>query len=211
MKKLPEQQQQAIIDLYSSRYEEHGEDVTTVGWSNSPDQLLRFKELLRGIDINNKTILDIGCGLGDIIPYLDTLSDNSYRYIGIDITESLVAHAQNKYADREYFKFISGEFLSHSPHIECDISILSGCLNFNMNGCNVEYTKSVMGKMFAASKEVAALNMFSSYVDYTEERHFHYSPEEMFSHAKSLTRHVNLNHAYPLWEFTLQLFKESHV
>ena len=53
--------------LYNDRYNEFGNDVRTVGWGSQQDQILRFEVLFRGFDPRGKTILDIGCGLGDLV------------------------------------------------------------------------------------------------------------------------------------------------
>jgi len=58
-----------MTELYHGRLDVHGADVRTVGWSSRSDQHLRFEVLCRGLDLRGKRILDIGCGLGDFIPW----------------------------------------------------------------------------------------------------------------------------------------------
>ena len=60
-----------LLSLYEDRFEKYGNDVKTVGWGSIEDQNLRFDMLFRGININNKSILDLGCGLGDLVNYLN--------------------------------------------------------------------------------------------------------------------------------------------
>jgi hypothetical protein len=51
--------------------------------------------------------------------------------------------------------------------------------------------------------------MLSKYVNYEEEHLNYFSPEEMLSYAKSLTRFVILRHDYLPFDFTLFLYKEA--
>ena len=51
--------------------------------------------------------------------------------------------------------------------------------------------------------------MLSSHVNYQEEHLYYFSPERLFSFAKSLTRFVQVRHDYLPFDFTLYLYKEA--
>ena len=195
-----------VKQFYDDRYRVQGDSIASVGWSSVESQDLRFRMLLRDVDCSKKVMLDVGCGLGDLIPFL-TKEGFEFCYIGIDISSELIKAAQEKYKDNKKVLFIETDMLnfdSNSHHV--DISVLSGTLSHKIEG-NMTYAKAVIEKMFQSSTEVAALNFMSSYVDFKHEKNFHYNPEEMFSFGKTLTKKVNLFHDYPLYEFTLQIFK----
>ena len=63
--------------------------------------------------------------------------------------------------------------------------------------------------MFELSNEVISLNFLSKYVDFELDKNQHYEQQEVFGWAKDITRRVNLFHDYPLYEFTVQLFKTN--
>ena len=63
--------------------------------------------------------------------------------------------------------------------------------------------------MFALADKAIAVNMMTNYVDYRDKYLFYYSPEEMFRFAKSLSRNVVLRHDYPLYEFSLFIYKKA--
>jgi hypothetical protein len=69
----------------------------------------------------------------------------------------------------------------------------------------------MLGKMFALASKGVAVNFLSSYVNYEHERNFHYSPEEIFRMARRFTKWVKLRHDYPLWEFTLYMYREAQA
>ncbi len=192
--------------LYNTRFDEFGRDIKTVGWGNEADQRLRFDVLFRGLDPKGKTILDVGCGLAGLIPYLEEKTNNDFQYIGIDIAEKLIEDAQKQYS-KPGRSFFTGDIFSVDLPV-IDIAVLSGALSFKTE--NIEaYAYETMSKMFSLCKEAACLNFMSKYADFEAEKNQHYQPETVFAKAKELSKMVNLLHDYPLYEFTVQLFKKK--
>jgi len=190
--------------LYNDRYDLYGNNLKTVGWGTSEDQILRFEILFRGLNPKGKTILDVGCGLGDLIDYLDKVTNGDFYYIGVDIAEKLITSAKEKYF-RPNVKFYVGDvFLDVFNPV--DITVLSGALSFKTTGIE-DYAYETMKRMFELSKEAACLNFLSKYVDFEAEKNQHYIPEIMFMKAKEFTKRVVIYHDYPLYEFTIQLLK----
>jgi SAM-dependent methyltransferase len=191
-------------ELYNARFSEYGRDIKTVGWGNAADQRLRFDVLFRGLYPTGKTILDVGCGLGDLIPYLEEKTNGDFTYIGIDVAEKLVDDAKTRYA-KTNIVFYTGDIFSVNISA-VDIAVLSGALSFKTENIE-EYAYATMSKMFSLSREVASLNFLSTYVDFELEKNQHYQPETVFSKAKTLSKAVNLLHDYPLYEFTIQVIR----
>jgi SAM-dependent methyltransferase len=191
-------------ELYNERYARLGRDIKTVGWGSEESQALRFDVLFRGLDPKGKTVLDVGCGLGDLIPYLEQRTGGDFAYIGIDVADKLVEAASNNYQGENY-RFMCGEVFS--PELPTvDISVLSGALSFNVDGMEA-YAHDVMNHMFALSRECASLNFLTKYVDFEVDKNQHYQPETVFSWAKMLSDKVNLIHDYPLYEFTVHILR----
>lgn len=196
-----------VKKFYNTRHQEVGDTLKSVGWSTKESQYLRFEVLVRGLELEGKTILDVGCGLGDFIQFLENRGLKNFNYYGIDISESLIGSAKKKYAQNSNYQFLVGdsvELINQLP--DFDLSIMSGALSFKIDD-NIGYTTEVMRKLTAKAKEATSFNFLTSYVDYTLEKNYHYRPEDIFSIAKTITKKVNLFHDYPLYEFTVQLFK----
>ncbi len=194
-----------VAALYNQRYDELGRDIKTVGWGKETDQILRFEVLFRGLDIKGKTILDVGCGLGDLVPFLNEKTNGDFTYVGIDIADKLIEDAGKKFGN-EKIKFITGDVFSVSVS-NIDIAVLSGALSYKTEGIE-NYAYETIKKMYEISNEAAALNFLSKYVDFEAEKNQHYHPETIFSKAKAISKKVNLFHDYPLYEFTVQLLKK---
>ena len=192
----------AASKLYNERFERFGRDVRTVGWGSRHDQLLRFEVLFGGIDPIGKTILDVGCGLGDLVPFLDNLTNGDFKYVGIDVAEHLINSAKVTYDDKRCAFMCCDIFGADLP--EVDIAVLSGALSLRAEGMD-EYAHRTMKLMYDRTSEAACLNFLTTHVDYELEKNKHYSPETVFKWALGLTEHVSLIDDYPLYEFTVQL------
>jgi ubiquinone/menaquinone biosynthesis C-methylase UbiE len=192
----------ALVRLYEDRFDAMGEDVKTLGWKNREEQNLRFKMLCEVGDLRGASVCDVGCGFADLLDYLRS-TVGEVQYTGIDIAPSLLDRARQKYPEARFYCLN----LADDPFdIEHDYFLLSGALSYKVSD-NMALTERMLDRMFRLCRKGVAVNFLSTYVNYQNERNYHYSPEQMFQLAKRLTRWVRLRHDYPLWEFTLYLFK----
>jgi SAM-dependent methyltransferase len=192
-----------LFHLYQSRYEEIGHDVRTLGWHGAEDQRLRFKVLCDMADMSKASICDVGCGYGDLATYLSTRFEG-FSYTGLDIAPLFLERARELHPKHE---FLCADIVEEDFDRQFDYFLLSGAMNFRVDE-NIKLTKRMLGKMFELAHKGVGINFLSTYVNYQKPHNFHHSPEEMFAFARTLTKWVALRHDYPLWEFTLYLYKE---
>jgi len=201
---MNERDKKKTIELYEERYKSYGYDIRTVGWRDWPQQELRFRILTEPFDLNGKSVLDVGCGFGDLYNYLKK-HFRLVKYTGVDIAPSLIKDAKKRHPGA---RFAVTDILKGDCKDRYDYIFLSGAFNHRISN-NIVFAKKMIKKMFEISREGIAFNMLSTYVDYTKPINYHYSPEEFFGYAKTLSRFVNLKHDYPLWEFTIHIIKRS--
>ena len=196
-----------ISKFYNSRFYKYGDSINSVGWGSIEDQFLRFEILFRGFDLNNRSFLDVGCGLGGFVEYLEYKGVKGFNYLGIDISENLLGFAEKKYRKVNNVEFKLGEILEMDfLNKKFDYVFASG--TFSYNSFNIEeYAINSMKKMFMTSDIACSVNFLSSYSDFQLKKNKHYSPEIIFSKSKEITKKINLIHDYQLYEFTIQLIK----
>ena len=193
-----------ITKFVDERVRSLGDDVRAAGWGSRESQSLRFKYLTKDFDLSGKTILDVGCGLGDIITHLNAMKIQNYKYLGLDISQNMISRCRELHSQKNV-KFFHGTIFDHDFD-DIDVSILSGALSYRYANA-VSNAQATMKKMFHMSCDGVALNFLSTRVDYQLHKNQHYNPSEVLFWGLDLTNNVNLYHDYPLYEFTIVLKK----
>ena len=208
----------SMIERYSNRYNKMGYDVKTLGWGSSEQQEFRFRQAINSINFDQpKSILDIGCGFGDLFALLLADKKPIKKFIGWDINPDLIGEATNIWQSAE----VPNEFsvVNLANHIckkpLADIGFMFGVLNLNFKDDfdNYTYSKLFIENAFSAIKEVLVVDFLSTHVtsDYPKEDFvFYHDPIKILEYAFTLTSNVVLKHNYapiPQKEFTLFLYK----
>ncbi len=107
--KLYEFDKSATLDVYNNqrkRYKtstkklDKGFNAYKVYWEHGPnEQKTRFKNLLEIGVKNNDSILDFGCGFGDLYSYTKDIGLN-VNYIGVDINRNFIRDAIGQFGTR---------------------------------------------------------------------------------------------------------------
>jgi len=201
------------INRYSKRYEKHGMSIETLGWGSKEQQEYRFKQLLRVIDFKNKSILDLGCGFGDLLGFLRSSGIEIKSYTGIDINNDLVSEAKKRYPNEN---FLSKSLIDIDESMNnADVVVMLGLLNFKQKDIsNKEYASIMLEKAFRLTNVVLAVDFLSSkrFVGYPKEEFvFYYDPAYVLEEGFKLTETICLLHDYvpiPQQEMVLVLFKQ---
>ena len=205
MNKMDEKEIKITIERYNERYKEFGYSPKTLGWLKGK-QDIRFDILTSLYNCENKTILDIGCGFGDLNKTLRQKTQ-AYQYIGCDLCENLIKEGRELYPDAHFY---IGDFLKINIMENVDWCIASGPFNhkFEKEG-NYDFIKSVMKKAYEISKDGFSFDFISDKVDYKDEHIFYATPEKILSFAYELSRNVVLRSDYMPFEFSIFVFKDD--
>ncbi len=191
-------------DFYNDRYARVGNGLEAVGWGSRESQKLRFEVLFRGLDPRRRSVLDVGCGLGDLVHFMKDRVGNEFLYIGIDVAEEFIEDASRSFA-HEPSRFYHGDLFNLAlPQV--DYAIASGTFSLRSDD-GVNYAKASMKRMYELSTAAVAVNFLSNRVDFEASKNLHFAPEEVLSWALDITPNVVLHSDYPLYEFTVQLFR----
>ena len=104
------------IKGYQKRFKKYGVDLRAVQFASKKAQDIRFNELVSDLKFTNKTILDVGCGFADIIPYIEKKIKNlaphkagaGFEFTGVDLVSEFIEVCKQKYPKhtfivRDYF------------------------------------------------------------------------------------------------------------
>lgn len=204
--KLTEYDIEQIHGRYRKRWEKDGYSPASLGWGKGR-QSLRFKKMFERFDVEGKSILDIGCGFGDLNLYLG----GGYEYLGIDIVKEFIEEADRRYQTGE-INFAEGEFLNYEFTKKFDYCVESGIFNHVMyNIDNYTYIEQVMKKAYDLCNCACIFDFRSDKVDYFEEGLFYNDPSKILDMSYHITKRVLLDNSYMPYEFLIILFKDDKV
>lgn len=208
IKNLSEQ----TVKRYTGRYKEHRHGVKTLGWGSTEMQEYRFEQVLQKVDVNGKSLLDIGCGFGDLYNYVKKRGDELTNYVGWDITPDLIKDTLIKDEVTLEIKDISQETISGPV---ADVGVMLGLLNWKWENAeeNYAYSKRLIKNALACVNETLVIDFLSTnYTDTypVEDFVFYHNPQKMLEFAFELSNNVELVHSYepiPQKEFLLIIHK----
>jgi trans-aconitate methyltransferase len=157
-------------------------------------------------DLSGASVCDVGCGFGDLIDYLRDRFEQ-FEYTGIDLSPSLVEKGRKIHPG---YDLRCADILQEGFNEPFDYFLLSGALNFRVEN-NWKLTTDILTLLFGLAKKGVAANFLSTYVNFQKPHNYHHDPEQVFAFGHSLTKWIALRHDYPLWEFTIYLYKTPNT
>jgi len=112
--------------FYYNAYKRYGKTPQALCWKDKHSQKERFLQISKALpkDLSSFSLVDCGCGFGDLYHFLQKRNNLPKHYIGIE-EQSLFAKIAQKQTQQ---KIIVGDFLQTSLP-EADFYICSGTLN----------------------------------------------------------------------------------
>jgi SAM-dependent methyltransferase len=121
-----------VIHYHRHRIAQFGADhVRALGWVNAASQTSRFECIAQAIDFTDSSVLDLGCGTGDLKAFLDARF-GGVSYLGIEQVPEFVAQARKRYAGDAHAGFELGDFIGMLlPRV--DHVVACGSLSYRSN------------------------------------------------------------------------------
>lgn len=193
-----------ITEDYEHSLKLYGPGPKALLWWDYRSMAIRFRELVADVPVEGKHIMDAGCGMGDLLPYLYAKSPN-FSYLGMDIHKEFLDIARRRY---EGHKFEFGDPLNKKVGMY-DVVISSGVMNSNVANWQ-EKRRKMIKNLFAQTGEVLAFNMAGGLKPPSDDTLIAYADaQEIFDFCKTMTSRVILRTGYLKKDFTIVMFKQS--
>ena len=161
---------------YAPRIQPGRESYDILDWADRPSQLARFEVLAQCVELDGRSLLDVGCGLGDLYEYLVHL-DRHVDYTGVDIVGAMVEEARRRHG--EPARFLWGDVFSDTPALldgrgriaeidhahlnplagrRFDVVFCSGVFNLNL-GNNGDFLPHALGRLFELARTHVVFNL----------------------------------------------------
>lgn len=206
-----------IIDeqqrVYTENFKIFGDSPRGTFQNDRHTQHLRFERLLSHIapQEGRFTIHDVGCGIAHLHDFLLD-RDIAHEYSGTEIVQEMIDAARAKHPG---VRFYNRDILLESCEDEYDYVVLSGV--FNIPG-NVpvpdwkQFAFALISKMFSMCRRAIAFNFLTAHNTFSSPDLAYFKPEEIFEFCvENLSRFVVLDHGYPLYEFSITVWKPGYV
>lgn len=196
----------ALVQAYhADRVKRFGVDTAeALGWKNEDSQQQRFHELSQIGDLAGRTVLDVGCGHGDLYPYLKQ-QHGDFHYTGLDNVRDFLEVAAGRFHDHWNTKFLLGDFSTlFLP--KADFVVCCGALNYRNSDPN--YLYKMINRFFDATAVGLGISLLSR-VDFSNGILASYEPEEVVKFCEQLSSRVEVKESSEQGHFTLFLYRES--
>jgi SAM-dependent methyltransferase len=189
---------------YADKVRTYGFDHRGLGFRNKSSQDKRFEALLDLGDMDGARILDVGCGFGDFLAFLQARGLEP-EYTGLDICEPMIERCRERFGLPEA-RFLVADALEFEPDGHYDYVIASGLFGLDSMGAR-ERIRPTMDRLFAWSRIGMAVNFLSTQSPNPAEARIYIDPCKALEAGLSLTPAARLDHTYLPNDFTLYLYK----
>ncbi|HTC21104.1 MAG TPA: class I SAM-dependent methyltransferase [bacterium] len=150
-----------------------------VGWRTRQNQELRFRTLSGIGDLQNKKILDLGCGLGCFYGFL---KDRGWQgeYTGIDILDMMVQAARKRFPDARFEK---RDILRRPPSEKWDYVFVNGVFNHKVKD-NWAWIDQMVRQSLESAREGMAFSLLNLEVGWLDSDLFYAHPRELEERAR---------------------------
>ncbi len=191
-----------IYRFHRERIEMFGEGTSAaLGWKEEQSQASRFEVLSQIGDMNGLSVLDAGCGHGDLRGFLAGKYPD-LRYAGIDQMEEFLDVATERYGDFPNTTFYLGDcWTAELPNM--DYVLACGLLAYRNS--KPDFVYRMIDKLFISCRLGLGFNLLKNVHD-PEGILVNYDPMEILSYCRLLTPKVVLREGYAADDFTIFIY-----
>ena len=169
-------------------------------------QRMRFEAFVLYHDLKGKSLLDVGCGAGDLWAHLQARSIRC-DYTGVDISPEMIRRCQQRFPG---VRFENRNILEWTPDEPFDYVVSIGIHNIRVDGGR-DLLESVTRRQFELCRVAAHVSLLT-------DRYTGFAPhiqswrvEEVLTLALDITPYVVLRHDYLPNDFSITLYRQPLI
>lgn len=201
-----------VNEKFRDAFQKYGYSPKSLLWKTDR-QYIRFYELLKHFEITpTSSILDVGCGFGDLHKFCAEHLGVSPKYTGIDYCSDFIETVSRE--QREKCTFVEGNFLTATGLPSHDFCVTSGIFNgFNYDDysgdTDDEFFRGIVEKMFSLCTVGISFNFVIDKVDFKKKGMTYYSPARVLDFCYTLSRNIVFDNTCMPFEATVTVFKDD--
>jgi cyclopropane fatty-acyl-phospholipid synthase-like methyltransferase len=208
---LADDQRAFFLELYR----QHGDDPRALSYRDSATQTERFRKAARTFEHERGPfrVHEVGCGLGHFGSYLARRFP-SVQYSGSEICGEFVDACRRRLPACD---FHLRDVSLAAPDERYDYVVLISVFNARLTRSDGEwfdFIRSMLRNTFAMAHKAITADFLTCYHDpgHTR-RELHYQDEKPLTDftVRELSRHFEIDHVGPLYEYNLRVWRPEHV
>jgi SAM-dependent methyltransferase len=199
-----------LRDHYSACFVAHGPTPAGVDWGSPESAELRYAMMLAVIDPERTpgrpSLLDAGCGYAGLLDFAKSLGVDT-EYTGVDVCAGMVAHARRAHPEA---KIETRDLFDLPPEPAYDYVVCNGILTQKLGESQLtmaRFSHDIVRRLYSLARHGLAINAMTTHANFYAPNLFYWSPVEALAFCLQLSPHVRLDHAYPLYEFTVYVYR----
>ena len=117
------------LEPYARAADQYGAGFRALLWASPNTQRARFDALIRLVDLNGRSLLDVGCGRADLLDHLLSKNIRPAHYVGLEAVRTLSDAAEAKRHSNAMI--VHADFVAEPRRmfVAADVVYFSGSLN----------------------------------------------------------------------------------
>jgi len=190
---------------YDELVNKYGDSPLSLGWGLKDRRELRFKVLTERWNLRNSSILDLGCGFGDLLGFMKA-SGLEVDYTGFDTSCNALEIARAKHPSGRYELFDISNLEEEERHF--DYIFASGIFNDKRAEPN-HFVRSVFGQAYRLANRGFSVNFLSTTASLRYEESEYTAPSLIARICEENNMRFEINHFYMPFEFTVHVSKKE--
>jgi putative glycosyltransferase len=201
-----------IVQHYEACLERHQSGARAVDWKNEETAQIRYDAMLELVSHETRplTLLDFGCGLGDLKKHMDLRGLDHIHYEGLDISPAYAEAARKNLPGVTIHCLDLLEASQSLPQF--DYVVMNGVFTRRESmptDAMLAYLQQLTSKAFAHTRHGLAFNVMSMNVDWKDDALFYPRFDEVANMvSRNLSRHMVLRDNYGLHECSCYVYRE---
>jgi SAM-dependent methyltransferase len=192
-----------VSHYFNENLRQYGYDPRSLGWIPGTQEA-RFQVLTAIGDLEGCSVLDVGCGFGDLYEYL-CRNGIDVDYTGVDLCPDFVEMARKQHPQA---KFVAADFEEAAFDGEFDWAFESGVFNYKVSG-HETWLRNMVRKMFRSVRKGIAIDFLNRRGGFFFAGLYHPEPADIYAFCYKLSRRVTLRCDYKPTEFCVYVYRDD--
>jgi SAM-dependent methyltransferase len=191
-----------IASYYDALVDRFGHDPRAVDASSRDSLLRRYRVLAEATDLTGKSVLEVGCGLGDLGAYLiEQFPGLDYR--GVDLSPRMIAEGRRSHP---LLDLRVANVLDLGPGDGADVVLAQGIFYLLCDDAEAKAFE-LIAAMLGLARETCAFTALSAWAPVQDADEFYLDPVRLVAHCRRLPARLVLRHDYHPGDVAAYLYR----